>query len=242
MTAAVADEIARFNRLAATWWDARGPMRPLHVLNALRLAYLQPLIRAQLAPPGPTLAGVRVLDIGCAAGLLTEPLARAGAQVTGIDAAEKNIAVARAHAAANGVAVDYRHGELDHAVPAAEQFDLVTLLEVVEHVIDVPAMVAAAARHVAPGGLLVASTIDRTWQSWLVAIVGAEYLFRVLPVGTHQWRRFVRPAELAAAAQAQGLRLLETRGVQYLPVVHRARWVRSTAINYLMVFQRGTKQ
>jgi 2-polyprenyl-6-hydroxyphenyl methylase/3-demethylubiquinone-9 3-methyltransferase len=235
---AIPSEIDRFNRLAATWWDSAGPMRPLHVLNRLRLAYLQELVRQHLRPRGPGLQGLRVLDIGCAAGLLSEPLARLGAQVTGIDAAEKNVAVARAHAARDGVAVDYRVGEAAAVLHADERFDLVALLEVVEHVDDVPAVIATAARHVAPGGLLVASTIDRTIKSWLFAIVGAEYLFRVLPVGTHQWRRFVRPAEMAAAVQAAGLRRVDLRGMRYLPVLHRASWVRDTSVNYIAAFAR----
>lgn len=235
---AVASEIDRFNRLAATWWDSAGPMRPLHVLNRLRLGYLQELVQRHLRPAGPGLRGLRVLDIGCAAGLLSEPLARAGAQVTGIDAAEKNIAVARAHAAREGVTVDYRIGDLATALEPDERFDLVALLEVVEHVDDVPAVIAMAARHVAPGGLLVASTIDRTVKSWLFAIVGAEYLFRVLPVGTHQWRRFVRPAEMDAAMTAAGLRRVDRCGVRYLPVLHRADWVRDTSVNYIAAFVR----
>lgn len=235
---AVASEIERFNRLAATWWDAEGPMRPLHVVNRLRLEYLLQLAAGHFTPLGRTLASLRVLDIGCAAGLLAEPLAARGARVTGIDAAEKNIAAARLHAAAQGVAVDYRVGEAAEALGADERFDLVTLLEVVEHVDDVPAVLATAARHVAPGGLLVASTIDRTAKSWLFAIVGAEYLFRVLPVGTHQWRRFVRPAEMTAAVEGAGLRRVDLRGMRYLPVLHRADWVRDTSVNYIAAFVR----
>lgn len=235
---AVASEVDRFNRLAATWWDSAGPMRPLHVLNRLRLTYLHELVQRHLRPRGPGLQGLRVLDIGCAAGLLSEPLARAGAQVTGIDAAEKNIAVARMHAARDGVAVDYRVGDAATALGAHERFDLVALLEVVEHVEDVRAVIAAAARHAAPGGMLVASTIDRTAKSWLFAIVGAEYLFRVLPVGTHQWRRFVRPAEMDAAMTAAGLRRVDLRGLRYLPVLHRADWVRDTSVNYIAAFVR----
>jgi 2-polyprenyl-6-hydroxyphenyl methylase / 3-demethylubiquinone-9 3-methyltransferase len=232
---AVPAEIARFNRLAATWWDARGPMRPLHVINRLRLDYLRQLLATHF---GATPAGLRVLDVGCGAGLLAEPLAALGAQVTAIDAAEKNIAAARLHAAASGVSVDYRVGELTNTLAADARFDLVTLLEVVEHVDDVPATIDAAARRVAPGGLLVASTIDRTAKSWLFAIVGAEFLFRVLPVGTHQWRRFVRPDEMQAAAHAAGLRRIDLRGMRYLPVLHRADWIRDTSVNYLAAFAR----
>ena len=235
---AVAAEIERFNRLAATWWDSRGPMRPLHVINALRLDYLLALVDAHLAPHGRPLAGLRVLDIGCAAGLLSEPLAARGARVTGIDAAEKNIAAARLHAERSGVAVDYRVGDAATALAADERFDVVALLEVVEHVDDVDAMIATAARHVGPGGLLLASTIDRTWKSWLFAIVGAEYVFRVLPVGTHQWRHFVRPGEMQAAAMRAGLRRIDLRGMRYLPLLHRADWVRDTSVNYIAVFER----
>ncbi len=235
---AVASEVDRFNRLAAVWWDSRGPMRPLHVVNALRLAYLGELVDTHLAPLGRPLRGLRVLDIGGGAGLLAEPLARAGARVTGIDAAEKNIAAARAHAQSGGLSIDYRAGEPATALRAEERFDLVLLLEVVEHVDDVAGFVATAARHVGPGGMLVASTIDRTAKSFLFAIVGAEYVVRVLPRGTHQWRRFVRPAELAAAAARAGLTQIERRGMRYLPVLHRASWVRDTSVNYIAAFRR----
>ncbi len=235
---AIAAEVHRFNRLAATWWDRSGPMRPLHVINRLRFAYLLELIEARLAPHGRTLEGLRVLDIGCGAGLLCEPFAARGARVTGVDAAEKNIAAARLHAAAEDLRIDYRVGEPRHVLGTDERFDLVLLLEVVEHVDDAAALVEAAARHVAPGGLLVASTIDRTLKSFVFAIVGAEYVFRVLPRGTHQWWRFVRPAELQAAARWSGLTAIDLRGMRYLPVLHRAAWMRSTSVNYIAAFAR----
>jgi 2-polyprenyl-6-hydroxyphenyl methylase/3-demethylubiquinone-9 3-methyltransferase len=238
----VAAEIDRFNRLAATWWDRSGPMRPLHVINDLRLSYLLALIDAHLAPLGRPLAGLRVLDIGCGAGLLAEPLARRGARVTGIDAAAKNIAAARTHAAAEGLCVDYRVGDPAAALAAGERFDVVLMLEVVEHVSDVDAFVAAAAAHVAPGGLLVASTIDRTLKSFLFAIVGAEIVFRVLPRGTHQWRRFVRPAELHAASRRSGFEPIDLRGMRYLPIAHRACWVRDTAVNYIAAYARTVER
>jgi 2-polyprenyl-6-hydroxyphenyl methylase/3-demethylubiquinone-9 3-methyltransferase len=235
---AVAAEVDRFNRLAATWWDSAGPMRPLHIINRLRLTYLLGLIEAQLVPRGRTLEGLRVLDVGCGAGLLCEPFAGRGARVTGVDAAARNIAAARLHAAAEGLQIDYRVGEPMHVLDADERFDLVLLLEVVEHVDDMTTLVEAAARHVAPGGLLVASTIDRTLKSFFFAIVGAEYVFRVLPRGTHQWSQFVRPAELQAAARGGGLTSIDLRGMRYLPVLHRAAWVRGTSVNYIAAFAR----
>lgn len=238
-----ADEQARFNALAAAWWDPLGPMRPLHVVNALRLEAVCALALRHVGHhghPGRTarqgLAGLRVLDVGCGAGLVSEPLARLGAQVTALDAAERSIAVARQHAQATGVAVDYRCGEPARALAAGERFDLVLLLEVVEHVADVPAFVQQVLRHLAPGGVVVASTINRTWRSALLAIVGAEWLLRLLPRGTHRWSQFVTPAELAAAMAAAGLRQQHLRGMRYLPLWHRARWCRSTAVNYLACY------
>jgi 2-polyprenyl-6-hydroxyphenyl methylase/3-demethylubiquinone-9 3-methyltransferase len=235
----IASEVDRFNRLSATWWNPMGPMRPLHVVNELRFVYVCELIESQF--PGrirTALSNLRVLDVGCGAGLMCEPLARCGAHTTGIDAAEKNIAAARLHAAASGVTVDYRVGDPAVALGSGEQFDVVLALEVVEHVEDASAFIAAVARHLAPNGLLVVSTIDRTLKSFAFAIVGAEYVFRVLPRGTHSWRRFVRPTEMEAAAHRAGLHLANCRGMRYLPLLHRAWWVRDTSVNYIAAFTR----
>ncbi len=232
-------EVERFNRLSATWWNPSGPMRPLHVINDLRVAYVCDQIEARFAGTGrATLAGLRILDIGCGAGLLCEPLARRGARVTGIDAAGHNIAAARLHAADQRLPIEYREGEAEVALRANERFDAVLLLEVVEHVSDVVQVIATAARSVAPGGLLFVSTIDRSWKSFVFAIVGAEYLFRVLPRGTHQWRRFVRPAEVESAAGDAGFASVDRRGMRYLPVLHRAAWIRDTSVNYIATFAR----
>lgn len=236
---AIASEIERFDRLSATWWNPTGPMRPLHVVNALRQTHVLERIDSHFGRDGRSLSGLRILDVGCGGGLLSEPLARRGGQVVGIDASPGNVAAAQRHAASQGVAVDYRLGDPDQALGPAESFDLVLALEVVEHVQDVAAFVGTVARRVAPGGLLLASTIDRTWKSFIFAIVGAEYVLRVLPRGTHQWRRFVRPAELAAAASRAGLQQIDLRGLRYLPLVHRASWCRDTRVNYLATFARG---
>jgi 2-polyprenyl-6-hydroxyphenyl methylase/3-demethylubiquinone-9 3-methyltransferase len=236
---AIASEIECFDRLSATWWNPGGPMRPLHVVNALRQTHVLERIASHFGRDGASLAGLRILDVGCGGGLLSEPLARRGGQVVGIDASPGNVAAAQRHAASQGVAVDYRLGDPDQALGPAESFDLVLALEVVEHVADVAAFVGTVAQRVAPGGLLLASTIDRTWKSFVFAIVGAEYVLRVLPRGTHQWQRFVRPAELAAAASRAGLRQIDLRGMRYLPLVHRASWCRDTRVNYLATFARG---
>lgn len=236
---AIASEIERFDRLSATWWNPTGPMRPLHVVNALRQTHVLERIALHFGRDGESLSGLRILDVGCGGGLLSEPLARRGGQVVGIDASPGNVAAAQRHAASQGVAVDYRLGEPDKALGPAESFDLVLALEVVEHVQDAAAFVGTVAQRVAPGGLLLASTIDRTWKSFIFAIVGAEYVLRVLPRGTHQWQRFVRPAELAAAASRAGLQQIDLRGMRYLPLVHRASWCRDTRVNYLATFARG---
>jgi 2-polyprenyl-6-hydroxyphenyl methylase/3-demethylubiquinone-9 3-methyltransferase len=230
------EEVERFNRLAATWWNRSGPMRPLHVVNELRLGHVLEQIARRFGRPVGALQGLRILDVGCGAGLMCEPLASRGAQVVGIDAAAKNIAAARLHAAAGGLQIDYRVGEPQAALASGESFHVLLLLEVVEHVDDVPAFVRDAVAHLAPGGLLLASTINRTPRSWLAAIVGAEVVFRVLPRGTHRWSQFVRPEELAQAATACGLTESECRGMAYLPAVHRAWWTRDLSVNYIASF------
>lgn len=230
------DEVARFNRLAATWWNSAGPMRPLHVINGLRLGYVLEQIAHRFARPLGDLTGLRVADIGCGAGLMCEPLAERGAQVVGVDAAAKNIAAARLHANDGRLNIDYRVGAPDAALRDGEFFDVIVLLEVVEHVDNLQDFVRGAARHLRPGGLLLISTINRTPRSFVTAIAGAEYIFRVLPRGTHRWAQFVRPVELERAAVACGLTQHDLRGMGYLPVVHRAWWTRSVAVNYIASF------
>lgn len=235
----IASEIQRFNRLGVTWWNPEGPMRPLHVVNALRLQYVIERIAQHLQcdTTRTTLNGVRILDVGCGGGLLSEPLARLGAQVVGVDASQGNIEAARLHARAQGVVVDYRLGEPAVTLAPDERFDVVLALEVVEHVSDVAAFVQTVGRSVAPGGLLFISTIDRTWKSFVFAIVGAEYVLRVLPRGTHHWQQFVRPAELVAAIDSSHFNQIDLRGMQYNPLRHTARWCKDTSVNYMAVFE-----
>ena len=233
------DEVERFNRLAATWWNSAGPMRPLHVINGLRLGYVLEQIAHRFGRPLGDLTHLHVADIGCGAGLMCEPLAARGAHVVGVDAAAKNIAAARLHANDGQLNVDYRVGAPEVALRDDEFFDVLLLLEVVEHVDNLQAFVRQAARHLKPGGLLLVSTINRTPRSLVTAIAGAEYIFRLLPRGTHRWTQFVRPVELEQAAVACGLAQCDLRGMGYLPVVHRAWWTRSVSVNYIASFSKA---
>ena len=236
-----AAEIARFAAIAARWWDDNGPMRPLHKLNPIRLQWIKGEICKRFArdPKGAdALASVRILDVGCGAGILAEPLARMGAAVTGIDPSPELIAAARLHAADSGLAIDYRAATAEDLTATGEPYDIVTALEVVEHVTDVPAFVAACAALVKPGGMLVASTINRTMKAYLLAIVGAEYVLRWLPRGTHTYDKLVTPAELAVAFRAAGLAPGADTGIMYLPFVDEFRLTRDLDVNYMMVATR----
>jgi 2-polyprenyl-6-hydroxyphenyl methylase/3-demethylubiquinone-9 3-methyltransferase len=215
------DEVAKFAALAGQWWDPAGKFAPLHRLNPARLTFIRDRIAAHTGRDPLAerpLAGLRVLDIGCGGGLLCEPLARLGAQVTGIDAAEQNVAVAAEHAAEAGLDIDYRHGTAEDLAEAGAGFELVLNMEVVEHVADVAAFLQASAALVAPGGAMALATLNRTPKSFALAIVGAEYVLRWLPRGTHDWRRFLRPSELVASLRAAGLETRELTGVAYNPL------------------------
>lgn len=211
-----AAEVARFDALARRWWDPAGPMRPLHRMNPLRTSW----VMARAAEAGITWAGARVLDVGCGAGLAAEAFARAGAEVTGIDAAPDAIAAAAAHAEEGGIAVTYRLAPpevlaemLAEGGAEGAGFDVVTALEVIEHVADTGAFLAALASLTRPGGLVALSTINRTIRSLAMAKIGAEYIVRMLPRGTHDWRRFITPAELGRALRAAGFRPVATAGM-----------------------------
>jgi 2-polyprenyl-6-hydroxyphenyl methylase / 3-demethylubiquinone-9 3-methyltransferase len=230
------EEVARFSAMAEEWWDPAGKFRPLHQLNPARLQFIRDRLaghfgRDPLGPP--PLSGLRLLDIGCGGGLVSEPLARLGATVVGVDASEKNVNIARAHAEQGDLAIDYRNTSAEDLAAAGERFDAVLALEVIEHVADIGSFVGACAQLTRPGGALVFSTLNRTPQSFLFGIVGAEYVLRWLPRGTHQWNRFVRPSELAAALRPHGLTVTALEGLTYQPLAERWRLSRDLSVNYL---------
>ena len=234
-------EVERFSRHAATWWDARGPMAALHKFNPVRLAYIRDKAAESFGRDPKKLdclKGLRMLDIGCGGGILSEPLARLGAQMVGADPSEENIAVASAHAREGGVAVDYRATTAEDLAAAGERFDVVLAMEVVEHVVDVEAFVATCAAMVKPGGLMIAATLNRTLKSFALAIVGAEYVLRWLPRGTHQWDKFVTPNELELAFERAGLAVTGERGVVYNPFMDRWQLSPDMDVNYMLVAER----
>jgi len=237
----ISEEVARFDALGADWWDPAGPMAPLHRINPTRIEWLRDTIAAHFrhSGGGPPLAGLTLLDIGCGAGLLSEPLSRLGADVTGLDPAPTSIEIARAHAEATGAKPRYRAGTVEDLVREGALFDVVLAMEVVEHVADVPAFVAAAASLIKPGGLIALSTLNRTFKSFALAVVGAEYVLRWLAPGTHHWEQFVTPDELAAALRAAGLEVTQRRGMSYDPLRGEWRLSRDLGVNYFMAGRRG---
>jgi 2-polyprenyl-6-hydroxyphenyl methylase/3-demethylubiquinone-9 3-methyltransferase len=234
-------EVDRFSQMAATWWDPRGPMAVLHKFNPVRLAYIRDRATGQYSRDPrklDCLKGLRFLDIGCGGGVLSEPLARLGAEVVGADPSTDNIAVAQRHARDAGVAIDYRATTAEQLGAANERFDIVLAMEVVEHVADIKLFVATCAAMVKPGGLLIAATLNRTMKSFALAIVGAEYVLRWLPRGTHQWDKFVTPRELEAALALGGLKVTGERGVIYNPLADRWQLSSDMDVNYMTVAER----
>jgi 2-polyprenyl-6-hydroxyphenyl methylase/3-demethylubiquinone-9 3-methyltransferase len=234
-------EVAKFDALAARWWDPDGPMKPLHRMNPLRTGWIAERIarlhgRDPAAPDA--LAGLSILDVGCGAGLASEALARRGARVTGLDAAGEALQAARAHAAAEGLDIAYREG-LPEDLPDGATFDAVIALEVVEHVADRTTFLAALARAANPGAPIFLSTLNRTPRAFLMAKLGAEYLLRLLPVGTHDWRMFVTPGELGTGLRQAGLPVTDITGMAMDPLTGRWRATRDVGINYLVMARRG---
>lgn len=233
-----AEEVARFSRIAEEWWDLDGKFKPLHRINPLRIGYIRDQICAHFgrdSDASQPLSGLRLLDIGCGGGLICEPMSRLGAAVTGIDASEKNIAVARVHAEKSGLGVDYRAMPAEALQAEGAQFDVVLALEIIEHVADVAAFVSAASALVKPGGLMVWSTMNRTPKAWALAIVGAEYVLRWLPKGTHDWQKFIKPSELMGHLRQCGLRVSHLTGMVMHPLSFAWRLEeKDLSVNYLL--------
>jgi 2-polyprenyl-6-hydroxyphenyl methylase/3-demethylubiquinone-9 3-methyltransferase len=235
------EEVARFSRLAGEWWDARGPMAALHKFNPVRLAFIRDRAAGHFHRDSSrldSLAGLRILDIGCGGGILAEPLARLGAAVTGVDPSESNIAVARRHAAQSQLSIDYRTGSAEALLAGGEKFEVVLGMEVVEHVTDLQQFIDAAAALVKPGGLLFVATLNRTIKSFALAIVGAEYILRWLPRGTHQWDKFVTPNELEIAIAQSGMDVIGETGVIYNLLADRWQLSKDTDVNYMVVAEK----
>lgn len=230
-------EVAKFEAMAAEWWDPAGKFKPLHMMNPVRLDYITSQIAAEFGRDltgARPFAGLRLLDIGCGGGLLSEPMARLGAAVVGADAAERNIPVAQIHAEQSGLEIDYRHTTAEALAAAGEEFDVVLNMEVVEHVSDPLAYLSACQRLLKPGGLMIASTLNRNPKSFMVAIVGAERVMRWLPVGTHDWSKFITPRELEDLITRAGLRQVDVKGFVFNPVAWN--WSISTrdlSVNYV---------
>ncbi|MET3793607.1 bifunctional 2-polyprenyl-6-hydroxyphenol methylase/3-demethylubiquinol 3-O-methyltransferase UbiG [Aquamicrobium terrae] len=234
-------EVERFSALAAEWWNPNGKFRPLHKFNPVRLSYIRDQI-AQRFGRDPHAAqpfeGLRILDIGCGGGLLCEPMARLGAEVVGADASATNIEVARLHAAESGVEIDYRATTAEDLADAGEKFDVVLNMEVVEHVSDIDLFIGKCGEMVKPGGIMFVATINRTLKALGLAIIGAEYVLRWLPRGTHQFGKLVRPDELERALAGAGLSVIDRTGVVYNPLADR--WQRSTDmdVNYMVLAEK----
>lgn len=234
-------EVGRYAELAATWWDRQGPFWPLHRLNALRVDYLCDTLALSFARDASSerpLEGLDVLDVGCGGGILSESMAHLGANVHGIDVVQRNIVIAHKHAAASALDVHYEQVTVGDVAARGDHYDVVLNMEVVEHVPDMPAFMADCTRLVRPGGAMVVATINRTPKSFLFAIVGAEYLLRWLPRGTHRWDRFVKPAEIESLLEHDGLHVVCRRGVRINPITRSFSLVRDLSVNFMIYATR----
>lgn len=235
------DEVAKFDVMAKEWWDPEGKFKTALAFNQARLSWILPLITGHAGRDldNPDLAEIRILDVGSGGGLIAEALAELGASVTGIDASAVSVEVARRHAHATGVIVDYRHLLSAQLVEQGEQFDVVINAEVVEHVPDQPQLIKECCQLVKPGGQLLLATLNRTFKSYIIAILGAEYVMRYLPRGTHDWNLFVKPSELRQWTAQNGLTLVESTGMQYNPLSRQWRCVASEAVNYIQAYHKA---
>lgn len=235
------DEIANFSAMADEWWDEGGKFKPLHKFNPIRIGFIRDQVIAhfnlgleepvaQLKP----LKGLRLLDIGCGGGLLCEPMARLGAEVVGADASEKNISIAAIHAEKSGLAIDYRATTAEELAAAGEKFDIILNMEVIEHVADVDAFMSACCSLLKPGGIMFVATLNRTAKSFALAIVGAEYVLRWLPRGTHNWQKFLKPSEVIRTIRSEGLTVTKMAGASYNPLEDRWRLSDDLSVNYLL--------
>lgn len=233
-----AAEVAQFDRLGQQWWDVAGPMAPLHRLNPIRIDYIKTQILAHTGAA--SLKGITIADVGCGGGLAAEALCRLGAKVTGLDAGAENIAVATAHAKAESLSIDYRATTVEAVAAQGEKFSVVTALEIIEHVDDVPLFIESCTKIVAPDGLLIFSTLNRTAKSFALGIVAAEYILRWLTPGTHDWRKFVKPSELSAQLRPHGFKAVDVCGLVYRPLAREfAQDPRDIDVNYLLTAKRG---
>lgn len=236
-------EVAYYEKLADTWWDLNGPFWPLHKLNALRIEWILAQLKnthhnqKPLAGERP-LAGLKVLDIGCGGGILSESLAKQGAIVTAIDVVEKNIGIAKAHAKQNGLHIDYQLTSVEQMVETKQQFDIVFNMEVVEHVVDVSGFVRSCNALVNPQGTQFIASINRNWLAFFVAIFGAEYVTGLLPKGTHHYSKLVKPKELVSLLYADGFELTATTGVAVNPIKRSMRLIKPTWVNYMLAAQK----
>jgi 2-polyprenyl-6-hydroxyphenyl methylase / 3-demethylubiquinone-9 3-methyltransferase len=237
-----ADEVEKFAAMADEWWDPRGKFKPLHKFNPQRLSYIREKVIAHFGRDANTrrpFEALRFLDIGCGGGLLSEPMARLGGSVVGIDPAERNVRTAEVHAAQSGLAIDYRVTTAEALAAAGEQFDVVLNMEVIEHVDNVPLYMKSCAQLVKPGGLMFVATINRTPRAWALAIVGAEYVLGWLPRGTHDYRKFLTPDEVRVLIERNGMRVTDRTGVVYNPLADEWRQGRDMGVNYMLLAEKG---
>ena len=232
------DEIERFSRIASEWWNPTGKFKPLHQINPLRIGRIRDAACQHFgknAGNAAPLAGLSLVDIGCGGGLIAEPMCRLGAGITAIDAAEKNIKTASLHAQQGGLSIDYQNTSAEALAAGGVQYDIVLALEIVEHVADTALFMETVCSLVKPGGLLFVSTLNRTVKSYAMAIVGAEYILRWLPVGTHQWKKFLRPSELCRPIRSHGLDITDMAGLVYNPFDGSWRWDdHDLSVNYMI--------